>query len=576
MSKSILFLFAFLTLTGCDGRTVVENTQKVRECYCGENEIVCDVDPCDREIVEVIRTACLDGSVVDDPRDCPAAGEGEGEGEGDTGLFVTLSSSTPASQTVPPGAASVEFIKVRLAETDALLPINDLTFRVGGVGAVSNIDSATLYLADSFDDPVIDLRVSDPQPIDPVTREVSFRGGFGLDPGETRTYAVRLDIAAAVNSGDTARLELVSIASDGQDVFGAFPISGNAMTFTDHPVGTVRFGRFPSFSPVVGETDAVVAQFTIQAMSEGANLKALTLNWPQALDNGNSSIWNDDVRLGDCFAFSRSLVFCDLDDQLHLDQDEMRSFQLRTDLFVEAGEVMQVAVEDPTDVFAFGDEFGFQMAVDISGYDDADSACTGPGRDCSYSVVSPGCAFQVHDEGGTLFQTQALPSFFPTSGGEATREVVPGPNSALTFEAFAQNACDGNVTLFWISDFSIRATDEDGTGWVEDLHDNAPDMIRLVNLTTGTQTPGTTVTFGPTVHQGTTTQFGFGFEFDPAEFIESGVFYAYELIVDTTGASVGSNDSIEVSTMFLAYWSDGNVSLMTSNLGPQIGTVLIH
>ncbi|OGL66333.1 hypothetical protein A2856_01390 [Candidatus Uhrbacteria bacterium RIFCSPHIGHO2_01_FULL_63_20] len=311
------------------------------------------------------------------------------------GLSVSLASDTPASVTVPEGAASVPFTKFKLTANAGSVTINQIVVTLGGVGVVGNIDEVYLYKGDA--------RLTDGRSVNSSTRQATFTGlGLSMAAGESLYLTVRADMTAAVTGGDTASfgINASSDVSGTATVSGAFPVMGNAMSLSGTPAGTVEVDKNGTVSnPTIGEDGAVIGKFTIAAEDEDASIKQITLNVDSASDHTNYKLWKGSTLLGNG-SVSGDLVTFVLTNPLLVEDGDNENLELSADIGGEAGDTISVGIEEEADVTAIGGDFNFNLSVDIGngnalpadgdGYDITGSLCDATGDDCSFSEVEGG------------------------------------------------------------------------------------------------------------------------------------------------------------------------------------------
>ena len=203
------------------------------------------------------------------------------------GLSVSLASDTPASATVPSGAASVGFTKFKLTANSGSVTVNQIVLTLGGVGTVDNLENVYLYKGT--------MRLTDGRNINSSTRKATFTGlNLSLAAGETVYLWARADIADPAAAGDTASLGIAGSAdvTGTATVSGNFPVSGNTMSFSTTPAGTVTVTKNGSIAnPTIGQDGAVIAKLTVEADGEDAKLQQIALNVDNAPDHSNYKLW---------------------------------------------------------------------------------------------------------------------------------------------------------------------------------------------------------------------------------------------------------------------------------------------
>jgi len=302
------------------------------------------------------------------------------------GLSISLASDTPASATIPAGAASVPFAKLKLVASSGSADVSQMVLHLGGIGAVGNIESAYLYEGSA--------RLTDARSVNSSTRNATFSGlGISLDSGETTYLTVKSDISADPTGGDTASFALSAADSvtSTATVSGSFPISGNTMTFSATDAGTITVANGSSITdPVIGEEGAEIAEFDLTAAGEDAWVEQLALNVDNVSDHSNYQLWqgNDLVAAGTVAGDLVTFVFTD---SVFVEEGNSETFTMTADIGGEATDDIMVAFEEEADVVATGSDYGFNLSVTIAAYDD--TSCTNvdaDNDDCSFSTIQGG------------------------------------------------------------------------------------------------------------------------------------------------------------------------------------------
>lgn len=297
------------------------------------------------------------------------------------GLSVSLASDTPAGATIPSAASSVQFAKFKLMANSGSASINQLVFRLGGVGATSNITDVYLYDGDN--------RLTDGRSVNSSTRNVTFSGlNLSMASGESKYLTLRADVSSSASGGDTANFTLVS-ASDvagTATVSGNFPIMGNTMTFSTTQAGSVTISKTGSIAnPTLGQKEATIGRFSVDASGEDAWLKQITLTVDDVTDHSNYKLWNGTTLMG-TGTVRGDLVSFTFANPLKIEEGGSESLRLTADIGGKANDKVNVAIEEKADSYAIGGDFGFNLGAVIDGYDDTASTCT----DCSTSEIQGG------------------------------------------------------------------------------------------------------------------------------------------------------------------------------------------
>ncbi|MBI2550973.1 hypothetical protein HYV73_01345 [Candidatus Uhrbacteria bacterium] len=302
------------------------------------------------------------------------------------GLNVSLASDTPPSATIPGDADSVSFTKVKLTASSGSAMVDSMIFKLGGVGVVANIAQAYLYEGST--------RLSDGRNVNGQSREVTF-GALGIDltNGESTYVSVRVDVDAGANGGDTANFGLTSSSSvlGSATVSGNFPVVGNTMTFSDTDAGTLLIDKRGTITnPTLGEKGATIAKFSAEAQNEDASLREITVNVDDSADHSNYKLYEGASLLANG-TVAGDLVSFVLTQPLAIDEGDQANLDVKADIGGDANNDLSVGVEEAADVMAIGGDFGFNMNIDILGYDAVgNAACNDGADDCSFSTVQGG------------------------------------------------------------------------------------------------------------------------------------------------------------------------------------------
>lgn len=298
------------------------------------------------------------------------------------GLSISLAPSTAVGTTVPGGADSVPFTTFKLMANGGPVTISSLVVNLGGVGATSNIDD--VYLFDG------NKRLTDGRSVNSSSRQVTFAGlNLSLANGEMKNLTVKADTATSAGGGDTANFSIASASSitSTATVSGSFPIAGNTMTFSAQDAGTVTVTANGSVAdPTIGQEDALIGKLTLDADTEDAMLKELTLSIDNAADHSNFKLWRSSTLLATGTDIGSDLVNFVLTNPLLVEDGNDENLRVTADVGGENGDDLIVSIEESVDVIATGADFGFNMSVDVTAYDDGSSSCT----ECTRSTIQGG------------------------------------------------------------------------------------------------------------------------------------------------------------------------------------------
>ena len=305
--------------------------------------------------------------------------------EGD--LTVELSDDQPDSTTVPEGASGVEFLSLDLS-SDGPINVTNFVFDFSGISDTDVIDEVFLYWGED--------RLTDGRSINSSTRQATF-SGVDVDVDGAPEAPLRLlgDVSGALTGTSTAGfcLESDGVTSTAASVGGDFDLCGPLHTLTDAAsVGTITIDATGSISdPTIGESEAEICMFNLDASGEDALIDMITLDIDDAGDHSGYELWQGTTSLGSCDAIGGDLVRCGLDEGSYaLEDGSDRNFAVTAAIGGDSGDDIKCALEEETDLSAVGGDFGFGMTVDFTGYDEAGGSCLSSADDCSFSSIEGG------------------------------------------------------------------------------------------------------------------------------------------------------------------------------------------
>jgi len=320
------------------------------------------------------------------------------------GLSVSLASDTPASSTIPAGASSVGFTKVKLVASSGSAEVSQMVFHAGGLGDTSDVENTYLYEGS--------VRLTDGRSIN-SSRNVTFSGlDISLDSGDSTYVTVKSDVSTTPAGGDEMYFELASASAvtSTATVSGSFPVKGNTMTFSETDAGTLTItgGTDPS-DPTIGEEGAEIAEFDLEATDEDAWLEEISVNVDDSSDHDNYKLWsgNDELATG---TVSGDLVTFVLVDSFLVEEDNSETLNITADVGGESGDTITTYIEEAADVVAMGGDYGFNLAINIDDYDavaDA-SVVTVEGGDLTFAFNGPTSDDIVVDGNDVVFMEFSL------------------------------------------------------------------------------------------------------------------------------------------------------------------------
>lgn len=297
------------------------------------------------------------------------------------GLSVSLASDTPASTTIASGASQVRLMKFNLTANGGDAMVTSLTTKLVGLGATSNISSLYLYEGNT--------RLTNARSVNSTTRLATFGGmTLSVKSGQTRSITVVADMAASLSAGDTVQVqvEAASAVSSNATVSGSFPVTGNAHGTSATAVGliTVDDSGGALSNPSAGEV-AKIANFRLTASStEGVSLQRIRFEVDEAKNHSgyelrqNGTVLGSGSQDGDYVSFVLATPY-------EIAQGNNREFELWAKVSGDNSDLINVHIEETTDVYAVGLKYGYGVRVTNNFGTAFSSTCTsgGSGYDCS-------------------------------------------------------------------------------------------------------------------------------------------------------------------------------------------------
>ena len=288
-------------------------------------------------------------------------------------LTVALSGNTPASATIPRQAVKVDFTKINFtASPDGPVTIQDLTFSRSGVGNSDNLGRAYLYDGDY--DISGGKRVRD----DKVVFDFI---DYTIPAGQTKTLTLRVNVLDADGEHRFGISQASDIVTDGADVTGSFPIWGNTMNISgDVSVGSLDFEAKEVGGTVkVGDTQAIVAEFDLEASGENIAIESLRLRNRGTSNPGdleNFTLLADGDVVAEVASVDSDWLTFLLNDPYVIDDGDTEDFVVEADVIGGGtrNRTINYQLDRTDDILGKGTKYGFYVPVtanigDYSGFD---------------------------------------------------------------------------------------------------------------------------------------------------------------------------------------------------------------
>lgn len=275
-----------------------------------------------------------------------------------SGLTVALSSDTPAAKTVPSQATGVVMAKYNFtAANDGAINLNSLTLKRTGVGSPSEISKVYLYDGNT--------RLTNGRTVSSSDNTATFSNiGLSVAAGTTKTVSVVVDVADLTSAGNHAfSIESASMVSaSSASVTGAFPMTGNIMSFNTTDVGLVDVEGNNTYTVKAGQINVELGRFTVYVNNtEDAVINGVTLynNDRDVLSNlklyRGSDVVATGVKNGSYFTFTLNTPY-------NVTKGESVAFTVMGDVTgARDGDTANLNIRYNTDVQVLGKTYGYNL-----------------------------------------------------------------------------------------------------------------------------------------------------------------------------------------------------------------------
>lgn len=281
-----------------------------------------------------------------------------------TGLAVSLASDTPGEAAVPTSAANVPFLKFNIAGSGT---VSNITLKRVGAGATG--DFSNVYLYDGA------TRLTSGRSVNSSTHEVNFTS-LNLAVSGVKTLTVTGDISSTAGAANRNGFQVLSVVAD-TTVTGV-PVQGNQLTMSSGTAGTITIEKASSLSnPNIGQAGALVSVFRMTPSSEDASVRRISLFYAGSTSKSNvTNFVLKDFVSGSTLATTpavtaKDLVVFEFTSPLTILKGDNRLFAVYADIGGSAkkDETIKLYVDEASDIFATGAQFGYGMGVTKTSFD---------------------------------------------------------------------------------------------------------------------------------------------------------------------------------------------------------------
>lgn len=289
------------------------------------------------------------------------AGTGTGGGGGvvvpSTGLAVSKASDTPASASVPLGAANVPFLNFNVAGNGTITYIT-----VQRVGAGQTTDFSNVYLYDGA------TRLTAGRSVNSSSHQVNFTG-LNLAVNGVKKLTVSADISATAGASNKNAFQVVAVSAN--VAVSGLPVTGNEMSNSNATAGTLTVAKTGSLTnPNIGASNALLSQFRLTAANEDVKVMRVSLFFTGTVSKSNLSNFmlkdvNNAVLATASSLTSKDLVVFELSSPLTILKGDNKTFYVYGDIsgLTKKDETIELYVEEKADIYGVGQQYGFGATV---------------------------------------------------------------------------------------------------------------------------------------------------------------------------------------------------------------------
>ena len=282
-----------------------------------------------------------------------------------TGLAASVASDSPASVSVPGKATSVTFLKFNIAGTGT---VSNVVVKRSGAGATS--DFSNVYLYDG------ETRLTSGRSLNSSSHEATF-SNLAIAVAGVKTLTVRADMATAPGAANRNSLAVSAMSAD--VAVSGLPVTGNEMTMSTVTAGTITLTKTGSpAAPNIGQAGALVSQFRVDAASENMKLSRLSLFSGGTTSKSNLTNFVLKDQGGTAVATgtgvnAKDLVVMTFSTPYSLAKGDSKTFYVYADIGggAKSGDTVKLYVDEASDVYAVGEQYGHGVAVTKSSFDSA-------------------------------------------------------------------------------------------------------------------------------------------------------------------------------------------------------------
>lgn len=279
-------------------------------------------------------------------------------------LTVSLSSDTPAANTIVKNATFVKFTKVNFTASGGDVEVDSLVIKRGGLAQDSNF--SYVFLLDK------DENMFGNEKTLGSLHTASVNDDFTVKNGETVSYWISATMYSTLQAGEVATLGVSAVKVKGDaSVSATFPVEGNGMTMNNTiTIGTATQAAGStnptSATKQVGLTDYVFASAKL-TINSTENAQVERIRWYQSgtaadADLANLDLVVDGVVLATVAKPNDKEVIFDLSSSPYsIAKGQDKTFEIRGDIVDGSSRTIEFEFSELTDIKVLGKTYGFYI-----------------------------------------------------------------------------------------------------------------------------------------------------------------------------------------------------------------------
>ncbi len=244
--------------------------------------------------------------------------------------------------------------------------VNAVTVKRVGAGATADFSNVYLYEGGS--------RLTSGRSVNSSSHEANFTG-LNLSVDGVKTLTISADIAAGATAANRNGFNVTAVSAD--VAVSGLPVMGAEVVISGATAGTLTATKTGSLSnPNIGQQNAQVSQFRLSAANEDVKVMRVSLFYAGTVSKTNLGSFVLKNAAGDTLATAGSinakdLVVFELGSPVMILKGDSKDFYVYANIGGSAkkDETVKLYVEEASDVYGVGQQFGFGATVTKGAFD---------------------------------------------------------------------------------------------------------------------------------------------------------------------------------------------------------------